>query len=164
LTEQDKLIFRVCVESGLRISDVLELRAWYLDKIIYVREKKTGKRRIITISDSLLSDLRAIKQFAVQMNDKGLYAFASARNAQKHIHRSTYHRHLKKACEALGMNFSAHSTRKLFAQELMKSSGDIFQVQKALNHKFITDTCTYLDIDFRDLIRSATDREELHKN
>jgi len=164
LGEQDKLIFRICVESGLRIGDVLNLRAWYLEKIIYVKEQKTGKHRIITLSDELHALLKPIQEKAHRTHDKELYAFPSARRGlKKSIHRSTYHRHLKQACKLLGIDFSAHSTRKLYAQELLKSTGDIFKVQEALNHKYIADTCIYLDLDFKELIKAATNPNVLQK-
>lgn len=156
LNVQDILIFRVSVETGLRISDVLNLRAWYLDKIMYVQEKKTGKHRIVTLSDDLYAFLRPIKFNAVRNYDKEVYAFPSKRKTNRSIHRTTYHRHLKKACQKMNIDFSAHSTRKLFAQELLKKTGDIFEVQKQLNHKYVADTCLYLDIDFKNLMRAAT--------
>jgi len=162
LHEQDKLIFRVSVESGLRISDVLNLRAWDLDKTINVREKKTKKHRVVTLSDELYECLKPLKAEAIRNNDKELYAFKSKNKRNKSIHRSTYHRHLKKVCGGVGVDFSAHSARKLFAQELFASTGDIFLVQKALNHKFISDTCIYLDLNFNELIRAAaTDAKQL---
>jgi integrase len=158
LDGQDKLIFRVSVESGLRIGDVLNLRAWYLEKIIYVQEKKTKKHRIITLSDDLHAKLKPIQARALKNNDKEAYAFPTKRRgSKKSIHRTTYHRHLKKICKMLNIDFSAHSTRKLFAQELLRKTGDIFEVQKQLNHKYIVDTCIYLDIDYQKMIKAATD-------
>ena len=164
LNVQDILIFRVSVESGLRISDVLNMRAWYLDKIMYVQEKKTGKHRIITLSDELYALLKPIKHSALKNNDKEAYAFPTKRRElKKSINRSTYHRHLKRACKTLDIDFSAHSTRKLFAQELLKKTGDIFEVQKALNHKYLVDTCLYLDIDYKAMIINATNPNLVQK-
>jgi integrase len=156
LNAQDELIFRLSIESGLRISDVLNLRAWYIDKTIYVKEQKTGKHKIITLSDTLLERLKPLKQKAIEKHDKKLHAFKSHRKPSTSVHRSSYHRRLKKVCKQLGIDFSAHSTRKLYAQELLRETGDIFHVQKELNHKYITDTCIYLDLDFKNLLREAT--------
>ena len=164
LNEQDKLIFRISVETGLRISDVLNLRAWYIDRIMYVQEKKTGKYRSIELSDALYSDLLQIKQSAIRTGDKTAYIFKSRRKPTVSVHRSGYHRRLKRICKQIDIDFSAHSTRKLFAQELMRSTGDIFLVQKSLNHKFLADTCNYLDIDLPELIKKATELKQLLKN
>lgn len=164
LREQDRLIFRVSVETGLRVSDVLNLRAWYLDTIIYVKEQKTGKYRAVELSEGLYNDLLPLKLEAVKTGDKLSHAFKSLRKPSVSVHRSGYHRRLKRVCNALKIDFSAHSTRKLFAQELFKSTGDIFQVQKQLNHKFLTDTCNYLDIDLRELIGATTEQKQLREN
>jgi hypothetical protein len=40
----------------------------------------------------------------------------------------------------------------------------IFEVQKQLNHKFIADTCLYLDLNFEDVLRAATNPNMLQKN
>jgi integrase len=164
LDGQDKLIFRLSLESGLRISDVLNLRAWYLDKIIYVQEQKTGKHRIIELSDELWERLKPIKERATRTSDKKLYAFKSPRNDYKPVHRSTYHRHLKSVCKLLKIDFSAHSTRKLYAYNNLQSTKDIFEVQKNLNHKYVADTCRYLDLDYEKMIKDATNAILLKKN
>ena len=160
LNEQDSLIFRVCVETGLRISDVLNLKAWDLDEIMYIREQKTGKRRVIAFSDALWGDLKPLRDTVRKAyggaGDREIYAFKSVRKPSVRVHRSAYHRRLKKVCRATGVEFSAHSTRKLFAQELFRKTKNIFAVQRALNHKFITDTCNYLDIDIGKLIAQHT--------
>ena len=163
LNGQDKLIFRVCVETGLRVSDVLNLRAWYIERLITVQEGKTGKFRTVELSEGLYRALLPRKLSAVRTGDKEVHAFRSARKPSVSVHRSGYHRRLKKVCRLLGVDFSAHSARKLFAQELMRSTGDIFVVQKALNHKFLTDTCNYLDIDLGGLIKAATELKQVLK-
>ena len=162
LVAQDKLIFRVCVETGLRISDVLKLRSDDVGKYIHVREQKTGKLRTVELSDELVAMLEAHRGSWYDIKSTDML-FPSVRKPSKSVHRSAYHRRLKKACKAVGVDFSAHSTRKLFAQELMRATGDIFLVQKALNHKFLTDTCNYLDIDLGDLIKAATELKQLLK-
>ncbi len=147
LTGQDKLIFDFGIETGLRISDILKIKARYIDKIMYVKESKTKKRKIVEISDDLFLRLKPLMDY-----DRRVYAFGSPRTRLEPLHRSTYHLHLKKACEALSVNFSAHSTRKLYALNIFKETRDIFAVQKALNHKYVTTTCSYLDIDLGKLV------------
>jgi len=151
LNLRDRNIWRLCCETGLRISDVLNLKAAYVSKIMYVTEKKTGKTKIIELSDSLLHDLQKNRK-----NDKFLdraeWLFKSPRDAKKHLNRSTYHRRLKRACEGLKIECSAHSTRKLYAMEKFYETKNIFDVQKLLNHKYITTTADYLDINLSELI------------
>ena len=154
LSGQSKLIFDFSVESGLRISDILNLKARYINKIIYVQESKTKKHKIVELSDGLFSRLRELANH----ESRDQYAFHSRRSLYKPIHRSTYHRHLKRACRALGVDFSAHSTRKLYALHIFNTTGDIFEAQKALNHKYITTTCSYLDIDLVKLLSTQAQK------
>jgi site-specific recombinase XerC len=138
----------------LRISDILKLKAYYVNKIMYIRERKTGKHKIVEVSDSLFLRPKELADYT----DRSKYAFFSPRSAYKPLHRSTYHRRLKRAGNALCVNLSAHSTRKLYAQNIFRETGDIFAVQKALNHKYITTTAAYLDIDLSALIRAAASK------
>ena len=151
LSYKDRLIFDFSIETGLRISDVLNIKAYQLRKKMKIRESKTKKIKAVEISDGLFLRL---KDFISR--DKNVYAFSSPRTRYKHLHRSTYHLHLKKAYKLSGVNLSAHSARKLYAMNIFRESGrDIFKVQRALNHKYVSTTCTYLDIDYKKLIRKA---------
>jgi len=83
------------------------------------------------------------------------YVFWGFRGNRKPPHRSTYHRALKRASAATGIAFSAHSTRKLYARNVFEATKDIFEVQKALNHKYVTTTAGYLGIDLREVVNGA---------
>ena len=119
-----------------------------------LRESKTKKYKTVELSDGLFSRLRHLTG-----NGERVYAFRSPRTPYKHLHRSTYHLHLKRVCTALKINFSAHSARKLYAQNIFEETADIFAVQKALNHKYITTTCAYLDIDLVGLLKDFSKGE-----
>jgi integrase len=154
LSHQNRLIFDFSIETGLRISDVLHIKARDLPQkgnIFYIKENKTKKHKIIELSDELLAKVKHLWN-----PTRGRYAFNSPRTFYKPLHRSTYHRHLKKACKALQIDFSAHSTRKLYALNIFERTGSIFEVQKALNHKYVTTTCDYLDINLNELVQRRT--------
>lgn len=153
---QDKLIFDISCETGLRISDILNIKKREINKIMYIREAKTKKHKIIEFSDKLYKRLKAYEDHNA---DVANYAFYSTRKPQRHIHRSTYHRHLKKAIQGTQIDCSAHSTRKLYAMNIFERDKNIFDVQKALNHKYITTTATYLGLDLAQLIREAAERK-----
>lgn len=59
LTYENRLVMRTALHTGLRISDVLQLRPEQLKPNFWVTEQKTGKRRQIGLPEPLLSDLRA---------------------------------------------------------------------------------------------------------
>ena len=149
--KSERLIFLLAVETGFRISDILNLRA-DVKQTITVIERKTKKFRSAKISDGLYQEL---------LNYSPLYyperwLFRSVRSVSKPFNRMTYHRRLKQAAKTLGIDFSAHSMRKLYAQNIFERTGNIFAVQEAMKHKFITTTATYLGIDVNALIINAT--------
>jgi integrase len=150
---QDKLIFQLAVESGLRISDILKLRVQNIRKNpLEIYESKSKRSRLITISGELHERLKAPHRFSFVFGYAHDFVFKGIRKPDKHYNRVTYHRHLKNVCKALKIDFSAHSTRKLYAQNIFSETKDIFEVQKALNHKYVTTTATYLDIDITKLL------------
>ena len=59
LTPTNELVARVCLHTGLRVSDVLALRSDQLRRRFTVVESKTGKRRTVTLPDVLLRRLQA---------------------------------------------------------------------------------------------------------
>jgi len=136
----------------LRISDILAIKSDEIAKVMNVYERKTRKFKKITLSDDLWGKIRP------KIFNTSNFAFASKKTPHKHISRITYHRHLKRACEAARSDCSAHSTRKLYARNIFERTGSIEAVQKALNHKYITTTAAYLDIDVNQLVREATER------
>jgi integrase len=154
LSTQDQLIWDLCVETGLRISDALNIKARDIPilgrPIMYIQEGKTGKHKIIELSNTLRNRLRLLWS-----PERDYYAFRSPRSPYKHINRSTYHRRLQSACRASRIACSAHSTRKLYAYNIYQKTGSLQAVQEALNHKYVTTTARYLDIDIDALIKSA---------
>jgi integrase len=162
LSKRDRQIFRLSLETGLRISDVLNLKARHINKIMYVKEQKTGKERAVELSDELYNELEKYKydRFGSQnqiviLADSEKWLFKSPRGTGRHLHRSSYHRSLKSAGKALKIDFSAHSTRKLYAAELFRAKKSIFEVQKALNHKYVNTTAKYLDLDLEAVLSQA---------
>lgn len=57
LMPTNALIIRLCMATGLRVSDVLELRTAQLKKRQTVREKKTGKTRRLTWPEGLYEQM-----------------------------------------------------------------------------------------------------------
>jgi integrase len=148
---RERQIFRLAVESGLRISDLLKLTTADVRRNpLEVYESKSKRTRKIQISNELHEELKRWNH-----RDSSSFAFHSIRDVRKPYNRMTFHRKLKEAAEGLKIDLSAHSSRKLYARNIFSKTGDIFAVQEALHHRFITTTATYLDIDLVELIKAA---------
>ena len=141
LTPSNELVCRVCLTTGLRVSDVLQLRPEQIRRNIWITEAKTGKRKQIGFSDEM--------RRAILAQSSKHWAFPSPKNAAKHRTRQAVWADVKRAAKAfrLPQNVGTHSMRKVYAVELMERYGDIERVRKALNHDRYTTTMLYAMAD-----------------
>lgn len=130
LMPANRLACQVSEATGLRISDVLELRSDQLRKgqRFTVTEKKTGKSRRIYVPRSLYSQL---------MDQAGpTWVFESTRKPGQHRTRQAVWADIKRAAKAfrLPQNVSPHSLRKVYAVGQWERTGDLGKVGQQLNH------------------------------
>lgn len=142
LTPANALVMRVALHTGLRVSDVLDLKTAQLAPRFWVTEKKTGKRRQIGLPEPLLSDLR---------NGAGEVWVFPGRVPGKRRTRQGVWKDVKRAARALRLpqNVGPHSARKVYAVELLERYGDIERVKRALNHSSEAVTLIYALADLR---------------
>lgn len=128
LTPVNRLVMRVCLHTGLRLSDVLEFRPEQLKHRFWITEKKTGKKRMVGLPGQLLDEL---KQCAGDV-----WVFQNRSNPKAHRTRQAVWRDVKRAAKAfrIPQNVAPHSFRKVFAVDLMHKYGDIAKVRRVLNH------------------------------
>ena len=140
LTEENRLVMRTLLHTGLRIGDVLRLRPQQLKPNFWITEQKTGKRRQVGLPEPLLSDLRA--------NAGAQWVFPGQRPG-KHRTRQAVWKDIKRAAEAMRLtaNAAPHSARKVYAVKLLERYGDIDRVRRALNHGGIEVTLLYAMAD-----------------
>lgn len=149
LTEENRLVMRVLLHTGLRISDALALRTEQLKPNFWITEQKTGKRRQVGLPEPLLSDLKEAA---------GTVWVFPGNSPGKHRTRQAVWKDVKRAAEAarLTCNAAPHSARKVYAVKLLEQYGDIDRVKRALNHGGIEVTLIYAMADKR--LRSSSRR------
>lgn len=137
----NRLVLRVSLHTGLRISDVLSLKTSQLSSRFWVTESKTGKRKLVGLPRELLDDLRRAAG--------KVYVFEKRGDPTKHRTRQAVWADLKRAARAfrLPQNVAPHSFRKVYAVDLLEKYGDIKKVKKALNHKYESTTLIYAMAD-----------------
>lgn len=142
LTYENRLVMRVCLHTGLRIGDVLQLKPEQLKPNFWITEQKTGKRRQVGLPEPLLADLRD--------SADGEWVFPGGKPG-KHRTRQAVWKDVKRAAEAarLTANAAPHSARKVYAVELLQRYGDIDRVKRALNHGGLEVTLIYAMADKR---------------
>lgn len=140
LTDTNRLVMRTCLQTGLRVGDVLALTPDRLKPHFWVTEQKTGKARQVGLPEPLLTDLK---------NHAGTWWVFPGRNPRKHHTRQAVWKDVKRAAQAfrLPQNVGPHSARKVYAVDLMRKYGDIDRVRRALNHGSETVTLIYAMAD-----------------
>ena len=140
LTSSNALVARVCLHTGLRVSDVLELKTQQLAARFWVTEKKTGKRRMVGLPAELLE--------AVKAQSGEVWAFPG-RDPRKHRTRQAVWKDIKRAATAFRLreNVTPHSLRKVYAVELLERYGDFDKVRRNLNHAYDSTTALYAMAD-----------------
>lgn len=140
LTDTNRLVMRTCLQTGLRVSDVLELTPDRLQPHCWVTERKTGKPRQIGLPEPLLSDLK---------KHAGKWWVFPGRDPRKHHTRQAVWKDVKRAAAAfrLPQNVGPHSARKVYAVELKRKYGDLERVKRALNHSSEAVTLIYAMAD-----------------
>lgn len=140
LMPQNRLIIETILQTGLRISDVLELRTNDLKTSMWVTEKKTGKKHRCGIKKDLLD--------AILAQSGPEWAFPG-RNGKGHKTRQAVWADVKRAAVAfrLPQNVGTHSFRKVYAVKLLEKYGDIKRVQKAMAHYMPSITMIYATAD-----------------
>lgn len=141
LLPSNRLAMRLCMETGLRVGDVLAIRRDKLAQRMTVYESKTGKTRRVYIGRALLADLNAMER-------NGPWLFPG-RDPEKHRTRQAVFCDLRRAAKAcrLPMHLTPHSARKLYAVEQFRRCGDLERVQRLLNHSDSAVTLLYVMAD-----------------
>ena len=161
---RDRAIFAVGRYTGERISAILGLKVGdavqdgkIADTVTYRRATRKGKieGRTVALHHEAKAALAAwINELA---KDNVLTAedhVFKSRKGQGPISRVQYHRILKEAIRAneLTGKIATHSMRKTFADRVHEKLGrDIFRTAKALGHKNINSTASYLSFKDADI-------------
>lgn len=142
LTPANALVMRVCLRTGLRVSDVLNLKAAQLKNRFWVTESKTGKKRMVGLPSDLIEAI-------LSHSGRSVWAFPGSGRKNTPRTRQAVWKDVKRAQWAfrLPLNIGPHSARKVYAVELMKKYGDIARVQKALRHDRDSTTALYAMAD-----------------
>lgn len=137
LTPSNRLVCRVCLQTGLRVGDVVSLKTRDLKGQFWIVETKTRKRRRVNLPRELLEQIRD------QAGE--VWAFPGRKPGQ-HRTRQAVWADVKRAAKAfrIRQNVAPHSFRKVYAVELLRRCGDVKRVQRALNHSDCATTMVYV--------------------
>jgi integrase/recombinase XerD len=147
--KKHKLIVKLLYSSGLRLSEVVNLKVGDIEldeKIGWVRGGKGRKDRIFVISDKIVDDLKA----QMRRKDENQFLFEgwrgamSPRNIQKIVASAAKNAEINKSVHV-------HTLRHSFATHLLESGEDIRKIQELLGHASLNTTQLYTHLTTEDL-------------
>lgn len=142
LTPPNELALRVSMATGLRIDDVLHIKAQQIEKgrRFTVTERKTGKKRRIYIPEFLHE--------AMLRQSRRFYVWENRLDPKQPRTRQAVWKDLKRAAKLFrvsdSLNVTPHTARKVFAVEAFAKYGRLDRVRDLLNHGDEGVTALYL--------------------
>jgi len=131
-----KPIIITALYTGMRRGEILKLKWNEVDlkeRIIFVRNTKSGKNREIPMSDIVYNTIEAMPSCSA-------YIFTNDEGKQIHDFRGAF----KKAVKKAGIfDFTFHDLRHTFASHLVMSGVDLLTVKELLGHQSIDMTLRY---------------------
>lgn len=142
---KNHLLLAYCLNTGLRISDVLTAKVGDSLKGVWIgNEKKTGKSKKIVLNGKLqlLIDNYVKKENLTDTD----YLFYSNKDRNNPISRVQAHRIVAKAGDMIGITLSCHSLRKTFGYTAYNNGIDLPTIQYIFNHSSQAVTLRYIGI------------------
>lgn len=152
-SERNYIMFMIGIYSGLRISDILQLKVRDVKGkySITIREKKTRKQKIFEINPILRKELKVY----CDGKEGNEFLIKSREGRNKPITRGMAYKILAEAGEEYGVpNLGTHSLRKTFGFHHYKQYKDVALLQRIFNHSSPAITLRYIGIDQDTINRS----------
>ncbi len=151
-TRKSRLILSLLYSSGLRVSELVNLRPQDInfgENIGWVRSGKGSKDRMFTVSPGLANELKEY----LKKKDGAKYLFSheeplTTRNIQKIV------KNLRNRAD-IQKKVTPHTLRHSFATHLLESGTDIRMIQALLGHSSLNTTQLYTHIS-TDQIKKIT--------
>lgn len=141
---RDYFLFYFGINSGLRISDILELKVKDVKNKdhLFVTERKTGNKRKIPVLHNLKEEIDKYIS-GMKVDD---YLFKSIRT-RKPITRIQAYRVLKECAERVGIDeIGTHTLRKTFGYHFYQRTRDVALLQTVFGHSSPSITLRYIGI------------------
>lgn len=151
-----KTLFLTLLNTGLRISEALELKTADIDfeeNLLRVKHGKGNKYRIIPLNSFISGVLRDYLA-SRRLPKESPYVFSTATGRLSTQYTGELFKQLRKA-SGLNRSFSPHILRHTFACRLLKSGANLVNVQRLLGHTSLNTTGIYLHTDVSELRSSV---------
>ena len=143
--ERNYILFSLAVYSGLRITDILNLKVKDVknrNEFVLV-EKKTGKRKTLNINPNLQNILKTF----IKNKEDNEYLISSRDSGDKPLTRIRAFQIMQDIGDKFNIRISPHSLRKTFGYFHYKTNRDIVLLQKIFNHSHPEVTFRYIGVN-----------------
>ncbi|MCY8484291.1 tyrosine-type recombinase/integrase [Bacillus atrophaeus] len=139
------MLFVTGINSGFRISDILQLRVRDAKRPYFnLIEKKTKKKKRIDMTPVLQREFKAY----VEGKEDHEFLFKSREGINKPISRSMAYKILRAAAEYVGLDdIGTHTLRKTFGYHFYKQTKDVAMLQEIFIHSDQRTTLRYIGIN-----------------
>jgi len=150
------LMIAAGVYLGIRANEIFNLTYSQLlnHEKFELTEKKTSKRRIMTVNPAL----KELVEYVIQKTNVPIDGFISANKDGKPMSLQYFNRKLRsllKSCNVITQNYSSHLLRKTFGKRVFqlnnKSENSLIMLSKVFNHSSTAITRSYLGISQSDI-------------
>lgn len=154
--QRDYTIFVFGIFTGLRISDILNLKVSDVKGKLKtdIVEKKTGKKRTLNL-------MQLTNQIITYLNEEhdgeSEWLFSSPRDSSRPLASHQFYKIMQKTADLLELDYvGTHTLRKTFAYFYYKRTKDLTTLMKILNHSSQSVTLKYIGIEEEE-IQSSLD-------
>ncbi|WP_407270020.1 site-specific integrase [Radiobacillus sp. PE A8.2] len=163
--KRDYIMFILGIYTGLRISDILNLKAKDLRDKTYLtlKEQKTKKRKTNTRKTIKINPFlkRELKEYLSELDDE-VYVIKSRVGFNKPISRERAYKILQEVANKFRLeHVGTHTLRKTFGYHIYKATKDPALLQKLFNHSSEEITLRYIGIN-QDTMDDAISKLKYH--
>lgn len=144
--KRDELMFLTGIYTGMRISDILQLKIKDVrdTRYVNVKERKTSKTKRFYITGELR---RALDKYIREKPDHE-FLFKSREGKNKPITRVRAYEILREAAKACGLKeVGTHTMRKTFGYHIYQKEKDVAMLQDIFNHSSQYITLKYIGVN-----------------
>lgn len=146
---RDEVMLITALYAGLRASELAALRWTAVDLaggVINIEISKMGKGRAVPIHISISELLTTWRELQQPGENWPVFSLDG-----KPIQPNRVGKVARQVARACGVKFTAHCLRHSFATWMLRNSGNLYAVSKALGHADLKQTAIYLWADVQDL-------------
>ena len=156
LWKRDKAMLEILYSSGLRVSELLNLKLTDVNTsthLVRVNNGKGGKDRIVPLGSKACDAIKVWLNYRIQKNPDTDFLFIN--HYGRHLRGNQVRNRINVQAARCGIkeHMHPHLFRHCFATHLLSASQDIRGVQEMLGHADINSTEIYTHVDFNSLAK-----------